>query len=538
MISRILILFLLLVQCRKKNEQSLNPNPSISAEKTISIRPEKESYKAYEVSILKVVNASVGKGKTSIKVNGQPIEADLIDSSLVFVTPSLLPSTYAVDVTLNGMSYQTKITIEQSTSITNPEDYISEAIAKNKEVLDGLRTKLDSSLFKDSLLLNVQQIDDWVKNLEKNYQSLSADEKLKCAYALGNNKWWLDELHEAVKSLTSLPNLRLEDTNEDYEANVKVHISSYLLVKAIVIRHIPKVIALASGGYILGGPIGSGVGLGLGIGLFASDIMALNYSQEQLVSAIFQPFQNLISQRLEATTINFISNEPYSLMVKQDYRSLSIRDKNSPIPLIQKLLTSFEEIKKAWGSFARFLPKMLKGTLVIEDVNTFKTSTRYVHSNYLNILNISNRSVRLANVDKSDGQLKVTFTNASVLDQDFTFNVLYESEFGKSSYKGSGKIKILRCQELEFSFASICADKGILQDEGLLRYNFAVSACGGKKPYTYTLDGNSSKEEPIWARVLPGNRIFGVIDSVGSVKTFNIHLEEDPLFLNGEDYCP
>lgn len=409
-----------------------------------------ESFFPLEIAQLHLDGHQVGQGTFDGSIGNEQIKIIAYDSIISFLIPDLGVGDYTLETTINNNRYRNKITIKKNESTNNIAQVYGSVINMNKINFDGLISSADllneddKEIFQRDLI----QINGWLQNLSIDYDKLSDIEKQRCAYILANNKWWLDEINEAVKVLNNsneyLINNRVSNVQfsiEDYEKQVEAAMNAFVISTAVLKSHIPKIVVLTSMGSLLGGPIGAAVGGGIAIGNFLLALKATMMAQEHLLNTAFIPFQNLTSMRVASPVITFQDNNLKALTTTMTYRSVHDADNNANIPVVQSLINGIMQIKVSWEKIESYLPTQLQSPKTLDKVKTFKTADRYVHSDYLSVTEINNENVKLITTRKQDGKLNLTFRNISITDQKFDFTIEYKNpKFGDISQNMTAEI--------------------------------------------------------------------------------------------------
>jgi hypothetical protein len=76
----------------------------------------------------------------------------------------------------------------------------------------------------------------------------------------------------------------------------------------------------------------------------------------------------------------------------------------------------------------------------LSQISTYKTYNLSVHSDYINISDISNPDVSLVSVNKVNGDVYVKFSTQKTTDQAFSFKINYSSPTGQFTHTMNAKL--------------------------------------------------------------------------------------------------
>ena len=428
-------LFLLLISgCAKKDNTQQN-NPTLSLEKT--------QYYPLEVAQLSVENITLTDSIYSGTINGNALQFRNCSGKLMFFVPIVAAGNYPVKILLAQTEYTVALNVIDLPAIADPLVYLQAAIAQNDSTTAGITLLADSldPAIKTAVLNDLQTINTMLTNFYAQYNTLSPAEKEECAKVLAANKWWLDEVHAATQILLSdMATYKTEFDVADYEQRVKVSMQKYLTALGVVLRHIPKVVALAVAGGLLGSivpglgtSIGACIGAGIGIGLMVEDMQTLMASEDCFLNTAIVTTDDIFANKT-ANVVGFNSEVEKLVTVNMNYRTVYRNDASASVPIASQLISGMSSFKGAFLTVKSFLPSSLRSTKLIGDVPSFTQKNIPVNSSYLSVSNISNSKVTLTGTQKTDGNLLLTFKNLDTIQQSFTFKINYtNADFGNHS---------------------------------------------------------------------------------------------------------
>lgn len=430
-VKKALTLFLLCISifsidaCKKDNDTNNSPQLAF----------EKDSYYVEEIAQLVATNINITDTAYSGSINGMTVQLKRYSDSLVFIMPQLSPGDYQLSLSISGVDYQAPFKIIASVPVSDANAYVQDFINQTSTTASLINQYKDSLPPTDTaqLMNNVRTINGWLSSLTQQYNALDAAQKQECATFLAANKWWLDEVHNAMVDLaTDVASYKTQDQVEDHEARVNASIQRFLLAKAKVLKHIPKIAFFTGAGAIVGSlvpgltGVGAAIGAGLAIGNFLLDLQTLQYSIDDMLNIAFIPFDNLeMSGKRASSYVSFDNQVAKQVNVDFNYRSLYASDKTSGIAVVSSFVNGLVDIRGVWNLLVSLLPSSLSAPKIIDDVPAYNTHVYEVNSNYLTVAMASNNSVSVGNVDKTDGQLILTFNNNSTSSQSFTFTLTY-----------------------------------------------------------------------------------------------------------------
>jgi len=226
---------------------------------------------------------------------------------------------------------------------------------------------------------------------------------------------------------------------DDYETRVWDAALELIEAKNKLYSHVPKLHRALGGvgGALLvaavsANPIGIAVGAAVGIAAvahrFGTDYTDFNNSLNSFWDTVVEPFMDdeFYSERLVAPeTITFVSKEAKELDTFSNYRSPYSQDKGSSTPMMKTLSDASSATEALWEDLSPSLPSPLQAPQALDDIESYSSTRRAVHSKYLEVSDISNDKVKLIKKEEKDGRLVLTFENEAAADQKFTYKLSY-----------------------------------------------------------------------------------------------------------------
>ncbi|WP_162055986.1 hypothetical protein [Pontibacter pamirensis] len=411
-----------------------SPDPTSNKEEVLA---EEGTFFPMEIAQLSLKGEKAGTEKVQGTLNNQPVEIHLQDSVMLFVMPDIAPGVYQLEAPSGDKMLISKVTVKELVLSSAPDQIFQQIVEDNTETIQHLTTKAESLPEPDkaALLKDIQTLNSWKANIGQHYASLSPEEKENFAKTVVANKWWLDEIHSAVVELSTHSNsLRTTGEVDDYCTRVWDAALELRDAKNELFTHAQRTriaAGLATGALVAvtvgASPlVGAAVGAGLIAYRFGVDYTNFNDALDNFYGTMVQPFDDMFSsERRAASKVTFVSEVAKEMETSTGYRNLYAQDKGSSIPIVQIISDASNTAKDVWETFSPSLPTPLQSPTMLDDIQSYNTTERAVHSKYLDVSDISNDNVALVKKEEKDGLLVLTFENNTATTQEFTYKLTF-----------------------------------------------------------------------------------------------------------------
>lgn len=417
-----------LSQCKKDNPDN---NLTIGLDKT--------TYYPYEIALFKTEGITLAEQTYNATINGTTYTVYNVNGSLAFAMPDLPQSDYAIVVNIAGKDYESNFSMMATPAIADPDVIVDEMVNKGMLQVTRLATYADSldNNAKNAVKADLQKLQAALDSLNNAYAALSATDKLECARFLAANNAWMDEIHIAtMELLTASSAFKTDDAISDYESRVKTAMAKFTNAQINIGEQVAKLAILTGAGFaigsvvpVLGTAVGGGIGATIGAYLLVTDLKAAHVAQEDLLNCALVPFQELFTGKINST-VSFQNGISKEMITTMKYRSLYSTDKNSSLSIVSTFIGDCATIKSLWEQVKPSIPASLFTFLprTVDDIPTYRTETHNVHGKYLSVSGISNAQVQLTSSTIDEGFIVLKFANNAATAQQFSFNLLYESD--------------------------------------------------------------------------------------------------------------
>lgn len=418
--------------CKKDNGANDDKTPSLQLEKT--------AYTSLEMAQLLAEGITLTQQTYQGNIGNETVEVYRFGNALVFAMPVLQTGSHTLSLNLNGTNYNANFSITALSPVADAASYLTGFTTDFATETNMLRQLADSlpANRKAMLLADLQTLESQLNQANQQFLAASNEDKQAVANFLQANKPWMDSLNLAINAFT-LAAGQLKTGVDNHERNVNTAMENYLNAKAVVIKHIPKLLAFSAAGFLIGNVPGAAIGAGIAAYVIIKDINKLNLSVSELMDAAIVPFEQMFAS--DKATISFANDESKDVYVSLNYRTPYAADASSSVPLLSDLVGGLADLKQEWDNLLQNLSFPLQfGPVDISTVSSYTANTRQVHSEHLGISNISSGNIT-SSIDRTDGYFRIKFSSTSTTDQNFTFNVNYtNARFGNFSYTVSAEL--------------------------------------------------------------------------------------------------
>lgn len=420
----ILILLTVFVFACSKDDSSVINNAVISTEKS--------NLKDAEIGFINVENFTLVKDSYNSNLGEISLKLYKVnDSTLTFVVPTNIASgKYELTTDFSNNSLQFDISTEELTS--SPVVIMSNFLGNYEEDIDNTIGLFGNNNIPQELLTAKIK----VKEAVSNFENLSEQDKVIAAKFIQNNSEGFSEFEETIneiinnksgKSSKIINKINRCDTGCIFAQGVKI-LGSAALVKLS-----------APVGIITGLVIGIDVGLSYLTGkrsyLLSKLKLALGkafniayFAQNNLADVTFEKTDEFVTdltnfKKSSSERVKFQNESPVSIKIKPYYRTLNIEDKDHPNGNVSTFVSLYSKFKITWDN---------KLASEFGEFPTFNDNVEQKFANELSQFTIkitdNSENVSVSDITGTVEDFKVTFTNNTDTEQDFSFDIIFNDD--------------------------------------------------------------------------------------------------------------
>lgn len=418
------LLILVFISCKKEKD-----NTQIEA---------KINFESYELSSLEVVTATYENINPNLaeypgNLGGKEVKIVVLPETktLGYMVPDIDAGTYTLNFQIDGLEFSFSFTIKPSQEIDNPLEYIENKLNLNQfshQSLNTIQANLSTIKGNEDCAENVSRLKTNYDILANQISNASPEEHKTLARFLAANSILFDEIESPNSLLDSFslgkndsqtPESILSQTIERANTNWKVLV---------------KVGALGTAALFTANPII------IGFSTFVILHKLFKYNQQNLAgfNKALVRFQDIILNELRQQKKNdpiiLYVNKPYSIGFVSQYRNPNKKDVNNPSSTFQAVLSNLSEFGVLWNKIntyaSAFLTELSGVPFQITEVEHESSKTFKVAPEFLKIGKISNPNITFKQKTASE-TIDIEFNTTEIEDQQFTFELIYESEFGR-----------------------------------------------------------------------------------------------------------
>lgn len=390
------------------------PTPEV-----ITITPDKLDVNQLEVVTLSTENINFNEETYTGTIAGEQVIIANYESKLVLQIPEIAPGYHILQANIEGHPIEINYNVALLAPIADPNAYIQNAITEftySSTYLTDLHTATANMYGASYNAANEIILNDYVAQLQNQITIATPQGIDSLAKFMAANGDIFSPLDDIIVEIDSLNLNRAYDFPE-----VK-------LLYAKLVTHSKCVIAL---GMVSASVLAFYAHPLLGYaGLVASAYYI--YSVQKSFVILFDK-SNLQTGELGVVDVFRTENEfnngaEYTFEITSSYRNLNNQDVSSTSPVISSIVGSLNDFTGYWNKLMSLIPAFLsplQGTpFHLNNISTTQFQTLAPKPSCLSIANISNSNVT-ASIDNTGDALRVTFNTTQTVDQNFTFDIVY-----------------------------------------------------------------------------------------------------------------
>lgn len=436
----ILILLTVFVFSCSKDDSSVINNAIISTEKS--------NLKDAEIGFINVENFTLVKDSYTSNLGEISLQLFRVnDSTLTFVVPTnITTGEYELSTDFSNNSLQFVISSEDLS--TSPSEIMSSFTSNFEEDINNTIALFENNNVPQNLIDAKAKINKAISD----FNNLSDHDKIVAAKFIQNNSEGFREFEEGIddiiKNTSNKSGKYIDKINKCDGLCIFLQAVKVLGSAALVKISAPAV------GIVAAIAIGIDVGLSLLSGknsyLISKLMVALGkvfnlayFAQNNLADITFEKTNDVVTElnnfkKISSERVKFQSKTPISIKIKPSYRTLNIEDKDHPNTNVSTFVALYSKFKTIWDS--RLVSRF-------GQLPTFNDYEEQKFANELSQFNIeitdNSGNVSVSDITGTVEDFKVTFTNNSDTEQDFSFDIIFNDDgiIAKKSIEATLSIK-------------------------------------------------------------------------------------------------
>jgi hypothetical protein len=398
-----------------------------------ALYPDNYSVSPFETVLLTIEEYSFTDNEYWGSIYGEDVLLIKVnDSQLTFMMPFIPEGERVFEMIIEDVTHDIDFNIIPLEEVENPDEIITNYKNNVASAFDELKNMNELHDLQIELE-NLQIIENYLNEFEANYSAATEMEKQELAQFMNANPELFDFSHFDYSIFNDSLNANRDFVKWDQKLTSDMNYFTGLVIAT------GATIGIFNGALLSLNPIAIGIS---GAALL-TEAMLLKSHVKTMLNRTYKPFEFYISGELRSNTIEFSNDTEYYLGIDGTYRTLYNNDQSSSDVIIE-LVANIDVVTGYWNTVKNNISGVKGDIPSLSGQDNYKVNINEsaVTSEFITIQNISNNLVELSGFS-NDNSVNVTFHTIAIIDQDFTFDIVYDNpDFGKETLTVSAKLTV------------------------------------------------------------------------------------------------
>ena len=447
LVALLLLLIVLTTACTKESNTNNSNTNTNTGQSYISAK--KSNVTVMEIATIEVTNLTFDAKIYDATIGGKTVEVG-VDSSaaiLAFIVPELAGGKYDFKIIVNNIEYKTEFNVSAGILIADPTAFINNSLSEftfSDNNLDSIYSHIKDAEGSQFSAQHLATIKAYTKAINDSIANMSIDQKKELAAFIAANPDLFSAAQNPIANNIKGYSLK---TSGDEALDCPEAILEQTIERARVNKNKLLGLVLIGIGAAPAAPwISAACGLALMYKLYEYNSSNIDGLDRALVRFGEILVADMSSSLKTASVYTFQKDKTYQIKLQSPYRNPDKEDISSTSILMNDMIISLNEIGKMWDKINQFTSKfgyVLEGSAYdLNNVAVAKSKTLAVDPHMLFMTNISNPKVTGKLNFSADGII-VEFTTTEIVNQEFTFDIMYKSKFGESKLTLSATLEVV-----------------------------------------------------------------------------------------------